>query len=363
LFNFYSKSVILPEPLGTILIIGPYNYPFQLIIEPLIGALSAGNTAILKPSEDAVHTEKVVVDLIQAVFDPKLVDVVTGDSKVTNELVHMNFDYIFFTGSTKVGRVVYTAASHQLTPVTLELGGKSPTIVEESADLRFSARRIAFGKFINAGQTCIAPDYVYVQSSVKAAFIEELKKVIDEMRIDQKGFGKIIHERHFDRLKRLIDPSKVIYGNQSDKHHLYLSPTLLDEVTWDDAIMGEEIFGPILPILSFDSIDQVIETLRRKDKPLALYLFTKNKEVEKKVFSKLSFGSGAVNDTIMQISNRDLPFGGVGSSGIGSYHGKTSFETFSNMKSTIVKSSWFDLDLLYPPYSKTTLKLIRKIIK
>ncbi len=363
LFNFYSKSFIIPEPLGSVLIIGPYNYPFQLIIEPLIGALSAGNTAILKPSEDAVHTEKVIVDLIKAVFDPKLVDIVIGDSKVTNALVHMNFDHIFFTGSTKVGKVVYTAASHQLTPVTLELGGKSPTIVEESADLRFSARRIAFGKFINAGQTCIAPDYVYVQSSIKAAFITELKKVIDEMRIDQSGFGKIIHERHFDRLKRLIDPAKVIYGNQSDKHHLYLSPTLLDEISWDDAIMGEEIFGPILPILSFDSVDEVIETLRRKDKPLALYLFTQDKRVEKNVFSKLSFGSGAVNDTIMQISNRDLPFGGVGSSGIGSYHGKTSFETFSNLKSIVKKSSLFDLDLLYPPYSKTTLKLIRKIMK
>lgn len=363
LFNFYSKSFIILEPLGTVLIIGPYNYPFQLIIEPLIGALSAGNTAILKPSEDAVHTEKVIVDLIKAVFDPKLVDIVIGDSKVTNTLVHMNFDHIFFTGSTKVGKVVYTAASHQLTPVTLELGGKSPTIVEESADLRFSARRIAFGKFINAGQTCIAPDYVYVQSSIKSAFITELKKVINEMRIDQPGFGKIIHERHFDRLRRLIDPAKVIYGNQSDKHHLYLSPTLLDEITWDDAIMGEEIFGPILPILSFDSVDEVIETLRRKDKPLALYLFTQDKRVEKNVFSKLSFGSGAVNDTIMQISNRDLPFGGVGSSGIGSYHGKTSFETFSNLKSIIKKSSLFDLDLLYPPYSKTTLRLIRKIMK
>jgi len=361
--NFYSKSYILPEPLGTVLIIGPYNYPFQLIIEPLIGALSAGNTAILKPSEHAIHCETVIKDLIESVFEPNYVAVVTGDDKVTNALVHLNVDYIFFTGSTKVGKIVYTAASHQLTPVTLELGGKSPTLVEASADLRFAARRIAFGKFINAGQTCIAPDYVYVQSSVKEAFIKELINVILEMKIDQPGFGKIIHERHFDRLRRLIDPDKVIYGNQSDKHHLYLSPTLVDNVSWEDPIMGEEIFGPLLPILSFTSIDEVIETLRRKDKPLALYLFTKNKEVEKKVFTKLSFGSGAINDTIMQINNRSLPFGGVGSSGIGSYHGKTSFETFSNLKSIIKKSSLFDLDLLYPPYSATTLKLIRKIMK
>ena len=363
LLNFFSKSQIIPEPLGTVLIIGPYNYPFQLVIEPLIGALAAGNTVILKPSEHAVHTEKVLVELIEDTFEPGLVSIVTGDEKVTNALVHLNFDHIFFTGSTKVGKIIYTAASHNLTPVTLELGGKSPTIVEESADLRFAARRIAFGKFINAGQTCIAPDYVLVQSSVKDVFIDELKTIINQMKLDKDRFGKIINERHFDRLKRLIDPNKIVYGNQSDKKHLYLSPTLLDNITWDDAIMGEEIFGPILPILTFESIDECVESLRRKDKPLALYLFTKNKEVEKKVFSKLSFGSGAINDTIMQINNRDLPFGGVGSSGIGSYHGKTSFDTFSNLKSTIKKSSFFDLDILYPPYSKSTLNLIRKLMK
>lgn len=363
ILNFYSKSMILPEPLGTILIIGPYNYPFQLIIEPLIGAIAAGNTAILKPSEHAIHTEKVLVELIGETFDPQYVAVVTGDGTVTNALIHLKVDHLFFTGSTKVGKIVYTAASHQLTPVTLELGGKSPTIVDASADLRFAARRIAFGKFINAGQTCIAPDYVYVQASVKDAFIKEMIQVIEKMKFDQEGFGKIIHERHFDRLRHLIDPAKVVYGNQSDRHHLYLSPTLLDDVNWDDPIMGEEIFGPLLPILSFESVDELIETLRRKDKPLALYLFTKDKAVEKAVFTKLSFGSGAVNDTIMQINNRALPFGGVGSSGIGSYHGKTSFDTFSNLKSTIKKSSLFDLDMLYPPYSKTTLALIRRLMK
>ncbi len=346
--NFYSKSQIIPEPLGTVLIIGPYNYPFQLVIEPLIGALSAGNTVIIKPSENAVHTEKILVELIESTFQPGLVSIVTGDEKVTNALVHLNFDHIFFTGSTNVGKIVYTVASHNLTPVTLELGGKSPSIVEESANLRFAARRIAFGKFINAGQTCIAPDYVLVQSSVKAAFIEELKSIINQMKLDQNSFGKIIHERHFDRLKHLIDPHKVIYGNQSDKKHLYLSPTLLDNVTWNDAIMSEEIFGPLLPILSFDSMDECIETLRRKEKPLALYLFTKNKEVEKKVFTKLSFGSGAINDTIIQINNRDLPFGGVGSSGIGSYHGKTSFDTFSNLKARLRRAP-FLISIFYTP--------------
>jgi aldehyde dehydrogenase (NAD+) len=363
LFNFYSKSWIKAEPLGTILIIGPYNYPFQLVIEPLIGALAAGNTVMIKPSEHAVHTQDVLVDLIKSTFKPELVDIFTGDEKVTNALIHLPFDHIFFTGSTKVGKIVYQAASENLVPVTLDLGGKSPTIVEESADLRFAARRIAFGKFINAGQTCIAPDYVLVQSSIKDAFNEELKKVIHEMKLNQASFGRIIHERHFDRLRKLIDPEKVIYGNDSDKKHLYLSPTLIDRVLWDDPIMSEEIFGPLLPILSFDSIEEVIEMLRRKEKPLSLYLFTKNMNVEREIFSKISFGSGAINDTIMQISNRDLPFGGVGSSGMGSYHGYFSFKTFSHLKSVVKKSSLFDLDLVYPPYSKSTLKLVRKIMK
>ncbi|MDD2534805.1 MAG: aldehyde dehydrogenase [Eubacteriales bacterium] len=363
LVNFYSSSFIQPEPLGSVLIIGPYNYPLQLVIEPLIGAIAAGNTAILKPSEHAVHVEKALVELIRAIFEPQYIDILTGDDQVTNALIHLPFDHIFFTGSTKVGRIVYQAASENLTPVTLELGGKSPTIVEASANLRFAARRIAFGKFINAGQTCVAPDYIYVQSTIKAAFLKELMQVIDEMQHDQVGFGKIIHERHFNRLSRLIDHKKVIYGNNTSQEHLFISPTIVDDVTWEDPIMQEEIFGPLLPILTFESIDEVIHTLRRKDKPLALYLFTQNKQVEKVVFGKLSFGSGAINDTIMQLNNRDLPFGGVGASGIGHYHARHSFDTFSHHKSYVKKSPLIDLDMLYPPYSKTTLSLIRKVIK
>lgn len=363
LFQFYTTSYIVAEPLGTILIIGPYNYPFQLIIEPLIGAIAAGNTAIVKPSEQAVHIGLVIESLIHSIFEPEYVDVVMGDEQVTKELVTLPFNHIFFTGSTKVGQLIYTAASQNLTPVTLELGGKSPTIVEESADLRFAARRIAFGKFINAGQTCIAPDYIYVQASVKETFIKHLKQVITDMQFKPEDFGHIITERHYNRIKNLIDPSKVIFGNQLDQATRYISPTLLDNVGWNDKVMQEEIFGPILPILSFDSITEVIDVLRNKEKPLALYLFTSNKEVEKMFLSKISFGSGAINDTIMQISNPRLPFGGVGLSGMGAYHGLTSFGTFSHQKSYIRKSPLFDLDFVYPPYSQRTIKLIRKIMK
>ena len=363
LVNFYSVSYIQPDPLGTVLIIGPYNYPVQLIIEPLIGAIAAGNTAVIKPSEHASHTEAVLVELIQSIFAPEYVAVLTGQADVTNALIHLPFDHIFFTGSTQVGRIVYQAASENLVPVTLELGGKSPTIVEASANLRFAARRIAFGKFINAGQTCIAPDYLYVEASIKDAFLAELKKVIAAMQHDQLSFGKIIHERHFHRLARLIDPHKVVYGNHKSPEHLFISPTIVDGVTWDDAIMQEEIFGPLLPVITFDSIDEVIKTLRTKDKPLALYLFTQNPQVERDVFTKLSFGSGAINDTIMQINNRDLPFGGVGASGIGRYHARHSFDTFSHQKSYVKKSPLFDPDLLYPPYSKQTLDLIRMLLK
>lgn len=363
LANFYSTSFIVKEPLGGVLIIGPYNYPFQLVIEPLIGALAAGNTVILKPSEHAVYTEKVLVHLIQSIFDPQEVAIVTGDASVTNALIHLKFDHIFFTGSTKVGKIVYEAASQNLVPVTLELGGKSPTIIDETAHLRFAARRVAFGKWINAGQTCIAPDYIYVHASVKEAFIQELKQVLSEMKLNSDSLGKIIHKGHYDRLLKMIDPSKVVYGNETESNLLYISPTLLDKVTWNDKVMQEEIFGPILPILSFTSIDEVIETLKHKEKSLALYLFSENKDTQTKVMNALSFGSGAINDTIMQINNRFLPFGGVGASGIGAYHGHHSIDTFSHHKSMIKKASWFDLDLLYPPYSEKTLKLIRKIMK
>jgi aldehyde dehydrogenase (NAD+) len=358
-----SGSFIQPEPRGTILIIGPFNYPFQLVIEPLIGAIAAGNTAILKPSKYTPATSELLEKLIAETFDEEYIKVVQGQADITSELVKQKLDYIFFTGSTRVGQLIYEQAAKNLTPVTLELGGKSPTIVDETADLGLAARRIAFGKFSNAGQTCIAPDYIYVHESVKVPFIKELKNAIDSFYNDKATFGRIVNQLHFKRLEALIEKDKVVHGGKSVERELYIQPTILEGVEWKDKVMQEEIFGPILPILTYKNLDNVIAELREKDKPLALYIFTKSKENKDKVFKSLSFGGGAVNDTIMHVANSHLPFGGVGASGIGSYHGKTSFDTFSHFKSYVVKNTLFDLKLLYPPYSKKTEETLKKFIK
>ena len=358
-----SGSFIQPEPRGTILIIGPFNYPFQLVIEPLIGAIAAGNTAILKPSEFTPATSELLEKLISETFDEEYIKVVLGQSEITSELVKQKLDYIFFTGSTRVGQIIYEQAAKNLTPVTLELGGKSPTIIDETADLVLAARRIAFGKFSNAGQTCIAPDYIYVHESVKVPFIKELKTAIDSFYNDKSTFGRIVNERHFKRLEALIDKDKVVHGGKSVERELYIQPTILEGVEWKDKVMQEEIFGPILPILTYKNLDNVISELKEHEKPLALYIFTKNKANKDKVFKSLSFGGGAVNDTIMHVANSHLPFGGVGASGIGSYHGKTSFDTFSHFKSYVVKNTLFDFKLLYPPYSKKTEDTLKKFIK
>jgi aldehyde dehydrogenase (NAD+) len=358
-----SGSFIQPEPLGTVLIIGPFNYPFQLVIEPLIGAIAAGNTALLKPSEFTPSTSELLEKLITETFDEEYIKVVLGGSEVTASLVKQKVDYIFFTGSTRVGQLIYEQAAKNLVPVTLELGGKSPTIIDETADLGLAARRIAFGKFSNAGQTCIAPDYIYVQESVKVPFIKELKQAIDTFYADKSSFGRIVNERHFKRLESLVEKDKIIHGGKMVERELYIQPTILDGVKWQDRVMQEEIFGPILPILTYKQIDEVIAILKDKEKPLALYLFTKNKEVEAKVFNALSFGGGAINDTIMHVANAHLPFGGVGASGIGAYHGKTSFDTFSHFKSYVKKNPLFDSRLLYPPYSKKIEDTLKKWIK
>ncbi|MFP4286954.1 MAG: aldehyde dehydrogenase [Candidatus Izemoplasmataceae bacterium] len=362
-FHLFTKSFIQKEPLGQVLIIGPYNYPFQLVIEPLIGAIAAGNTAIIKPSEFAGHTEKVIKDLIEETFDPEYIRVVTGDKEVTSELIHLPFDHIFFTGSTEVGKIVYQAAAKNLVPVTLELGGKSPAIIDESANLKVAANRIVFGKYMNAGQTCIAPDYIYIDKKVKEPFIKALIKALDTLYPKPlDDYNKIINLKHFNRLKGLIKEDHVIYGNTLNEETLTISPTILDDITFNDAIMQEEIFGPLLPILTFDSLEQAIQTLKTKDKPLALYLFTETKAHEQKVFNRLSFGSGAINDTITQVASFYLPFGGVGASGIGKYHGKASFDTFSNEKTYVKKTTKFDPKTAYPPY-KNKEKLIKKILK
>lgn len=363
LFMFGSKSYVVDEPLGVIAIIGPYNYPFQLVMEPLIGVIASGNTAMIKPSEFTVKTEAVITKIISQTFDENYIKVITGAKEVTSKLLDLKFDHIIFTGSATVGQIVYEKASKHLIPVTLELGGKSPTIVDKTANLKLAAKRIMFGKLINAGQTCIAPDYIYVEKEVHDEFVNLLKEEIKNLYPDYDAFGRIVNDRHFQRLKGLISSEKVVFGNELDQKSKFISPTLLDHVTWDDKVMQEEIFGPILPILEFKELDEVIKTIKENDKPLALYMFSNDKNEIRKVFQEVSFGNGAINDTIMQVANPNLAFGGVGMSGMGSYHGITSFHTFSNQKTYTNKTTLFDIKLAYPPYTKKQEKTIRRFMK
>lgn len=366
LFMPISKSKVHYEPRGVVLIIGPFNYPFQLVIEPLIGAIAAGNTCVLKPSEKTPHTTYVMKDIIKEVFDPSYVDVISGGKEVVTELIHSEFDYIFFTGSTHVGKVIMEAASKQLIPVTLELGGKSPTIVHEDADIQKAAARIVWGKFYNTGQTCIAPDYVYVHESVKEDLLIAVKSKIKEFYGDNPlhspDYGRIIDEKEFDRLIHLIDDKKLFHGGHVDRERLKIAPTVLMDVTWSDAVMQKEIFGPILPVLSYKSIEDTLKVIRSKPRPLALYLFSESKELQKEVIEHYAFGGGCINDTLSHVTSPHLPLGGTGNSGMGSYHGKESFLTFSNKKSMMEKSTRFDIKAMYPPY-KGKLKLLKKIMK
>ncbi|AUD66011.1 aldehyde dehydrogenase [Tenericutes bacterium MZ-XQ] len=363
IFMFGSKSYKMYEPLGSVLIIGPYNYPFQLVIEPLIGAISAGNTAIIKPSEYTKNTEQVILSMFDEYFDEAYIKVVTGDKDVTSELLDLRFDHIFFTGSTEVGKIVYQKASKHLIPVTLELGGKSPTIVLKDADLKLAARRIVFGKFLNAGQTCIAPDYIYVDETVHDEFLAYLKEEIQRQYPNINDLGHIVNERHHQRLKGLVDENKVVFEYENKDEGYFLSPVIMTNVTWDDKVMQEEIFGPILPIIKFKDTHTIIETLKTKEKPLALYLFTEDKKMMQEVFTKLSFGNGAINEALMQVANPNLPFGGVGHSGMARYHGVYSFKAFSHLKTFTKKTTFFDVKLAYPPYDKNKEKIIRKILK
>ncbi|MBR2565922.1 MAG: aldehyde dehydrogenase, partial [Paenibacillus sp.] len=338
-----SKSYILPEPYGTVLIIGPFNYPFQLLIEPLVGAIAAGNTAVLKASENTPAVSAVVRELIGEVFEPEYVQVVEGAKDTTTALIHAPFDYIFFTGSVPVGKIVMEAAAKNLVPVTLELGGKSPVIVDEQADIQVAAERIMWGKLLNTGQTCIAPDYLLVHERVKQPLIEAMKTAIvtffgTDIQ-NNKDYGRIVNKSHFKRLTTLIerDQDKLIYGGASDEEDRYIEPTLIDAESWNAATMEDEIFGPILPIISYSHLDGAIGEIIKRPKPLALYLFTSDPAVQVKVLKEVSFGGGCINDTITHVANSRLPFGGVGHSGIGSYHGRYSFETFSHMKSILKK--------------------------
>lgn len=364
--QFGSKSFIQFEPYGTVLIIAPFNYPFQLLIEPLIGAIAAGNTVVLKPSEYTVHTEAVILKMMDEFFEKDYITVITGGREMTTELINSKFDYIFFTGSVNVGKVVMKAAAENLIPVTLELGGKSPTIVDKSAKVDLAAKRIAWGKFLNAGQTCIAPDYVYVHQSIEPLFKEKLKTYIHEFYghdpKESVDYGHIVTKRHHNRLIDLIHPEKIYSGGSHDHEKLYIEPTILENVTWSDPVMGEEIFGPILPILKFENLDEVIDMITSRDKPLALYLFAEDKSVQDKILKSTSFGGGAINDTISHVASPYLPFGGVGPSGMGGYHGKYSFEVFSHRRSLIKKSTKIDMKLIYPPY-KDKVKLAKLFMK
>ena len=356
LFMFPTKSYIMKEPYGTVLIIGPFNYPFQLLIEPLIGAIAAGNTIILKPSEFTPNVSDVIQQIISDAFDPEYINIIQGNADTTQSLLHLPFDYIFFTGSEQVGRIVYSAASKNLTPVTLELGGKSPAIIDESANIKVASERICFGKFTNAGQTCVAPDYLLVNRKVKDELISALKKTITEFYgtniQDSPDFGRIVNKKHYHRLNELLNihHPEITFGGQTDIDENFIAPTILDGTTFDSKIMEDEIFGPILPIIAYDDFDEAIDLIRSKPKPLSLYLFSEDENSSERILNELSFGGGAINDTLMHLANPNLPFGGVGASGIGKYHGKYSFDTFSHDKSYIFKSTRLESSLLFPPY-------------
>ena len=363
LHQFAAKSYIQPEPYGNVLIMSPWNYPFLLTMGPLVDALAAGNTAVIKPSAYSPATSRVIQELVEACFDPAYVAVVTGGRAENQALLEEKFQYIFFTGSQSVGKVVMEKAAQHLTPVTLELGGKSPCIVDETADLKLAARRIVFGKFLNCGQTCVAPDYVWVHESVKEPLIrlifEQIRVQYGEHPLENPNYGKIISARHFERLLSLIDPKKVVMGGTWDAQRLKIAPTVLDSVTWEDAVMGQEIFGPVLPIMTFTELEDVISLLQGKDTPLALYFFSRHRPSIESVTQRIPYGGGCINDTIIHLATTAMGFGGVGESGMGSYHGKTGFDTFSHMKSIVDKKTWIDLPMRYQPYKKTYEKLLR----
>lgn len=365
--DFPSKSFISPHPYGVVLVISPWNYPVNLSLLPLIGAIAAGNTVIIKPSEFSNSTSILLEKMISETFDPNHICVVNGGIETNQELLDQKLDYIFFTGSTAVGKIVMEKAAKNLTPISLELGGKSPVIVTKDADIKVAATRIAFGKYLNSGQTCIAPDYLYIDESVKSEFITEFDKIIKEFfgdnPIESKDFGKIINDKHYNRLKGLlIDQTPIIGGNSNDELNK-IAPTVLDNVSLDSPVMQQEIFGPILPMITYTNLDDVILYINSNPNPLALYLFTSSLATEKKVLDQCNFGGGCINDTLVQVASDYLPFGGVGESGMGSYHGKASFKTFSHYRSIIKKSTKIDIKARYAPYTEGKEKLTKILLK
>lgn len=360
-----GKSSIRPAPYGIVLILSPWNYPFQLAFKPLVGALSAGNRVVLKPSEMTPAVASVIEKIVSEALPATEVAVLQGGPQETQALLQERFDLIFFTGSTAVGKVVMKAAAEHLTPVILELGGKSPCIVDETADVKQTAKRIVWGKFTNAGQTCVAPDYILAHASIKDRLIQECRNVLAEFYgADPKtsaDFGRIVTEKHFDRLMGLLDGAQVVHGGQSDRSAKFIAPTLVDQVDWGDKLMREEIFGPILPFIAYQDLDEALDRIRQLPHPLALYIFSSSSQHQEKVMTQVSFGGGCINDTIVHLGNHNLPFGGVGESGMGSYHGKHSFDAFSHKKAVFQQSTLVDIPVRYPPY-KDKEKLIKFLL-
>ena len=368
LVQFPAKSFIQLEPYGDVLIIGPFNYPFMLTMDPLIGAIAAGNTAVIKPSESAPETSKILKEILEKVFDEKYVLHINPErgKEVVEELLKEKFDYIFFTGSATVGKIVMKAASQYLTSVTLELGGKSPCIIDKDCKLELAARRIVWGKLLNSGQTCVAPDYLYVHKDIEEEFIkkleEEIKNQFGDNPLESEDYSKMVNEREFNRVLSYIDKEKLVFGGNYNRKTFQIEPTILKNVTWNDPVMEREIFGPIFPILPFEDLDEVIRLVNSKDKPLAIYYFSEDKNKIEKVLNSTSSGGVTINDTLVHVSSSYLPFGGVGNSGMGEYHGKYSFDLFSNKKGVMNRKTFLDLKIRYAPF-QNKLTIVKKIMK
>ena len=367
LANFPSTDKIYKDPYGSVLVISPWNYPFQLAMVPLAGAIAAGNTVVVKPSELTPNTSKIITEIIGSVFDENHVTSFEGGINVSEKLLKEKWNYIFFTGSVQVGKIIYKAAAEHLTPVTLELGGKNPCIIDETANIKLAARRIAWGKLLNGGQTCIAPDYILIHPNVKSDFLKSLEKEITKAYgddpIHSDDYPRIINKKNFERLTTMLKGEKIIIGGKTDIDQLYISPTVIDEPKLDSEVMKDEIFGPILPILTYKNDEHIDQIISSYNKPLSFYIFSKRKPFIKTLLSKYSFGGGVINDTISNYVNKNLPFGGVGNSGVGAYHGKMSFDTFSHKKAVVKRGTWLDIPLRYAPYEKKLwfAKIVRKL--
>lgn len=367
LAQYVSRSYTKPSPYGVVLIMSPWNYPLMLTLDPLIDALAAGNTAVIKPSAYSPNTSAVIERIIHLCFDPAYVAVIPGGRQENTCLLNEKFDYIFFTGSQAVGKEVMRHAAEHLTPVTLELGGKSPCVIDRTANLTLAARRIVFGKYLNCGQTCVAPDYIYcdqeIHDDLVRALVREIRRQFGANPLENPDYGKIINRKHFDRIRSLISHEKIIHGGNCNAETLQIEPTILALVTWDDPVMQEEIFGPVLPILTYQNLDDALQEIGSRPHPLAFYLFTQDRATVRHVTEQCQFGGGCINDTIIHLATTNMGFGGVGASGMGAYHGKTGFDTFSHSKSIVDKKTWLDLPMRYQPYTKVNEALVRMFLK